>query len=116
MDTYTAQMETSTGNDLRTTKFQRNRKTVLLAGPKPLLILFLFVVALSVVFPYGVGVAVFVWGIALTGALIGAGFASYLLLKEFLGKTAIFGYAPTAAYLAGKKTSKPRNNETSGKQ
>ena len=104
MDTYTAQMEASIGNGLQ------SRKRGLLSGPAPIAALTLFVVALSIVFPYGIGVAVFAWVIALAGALAGAGFATYLLLKEALGKTMIFGYSPSAAYLAGKKTKKARKS------
>jgi hypothetical protein len=105
MTTYNAQMEAVLGSG---PQINRNRKKVLLSGHKPLFIISLFVLALSVVFPYGVGVAVFVWGVALTGAIIGTGFATYLLLKEFLGRTASFGYAPVAAYLAGKKTARKK--------
>jgi hypothetical protein len=94
MNTYTAQMEASIGN----------RKRGLLSGPMPIAALTLVVLALSIVFPYGIGVAVVAWVIALAGALAGAGFASYLLLKELVGKTGSFGYSPAAAYLAGKKT------------
>ena len=92
------------------------RKRGLLSGPIPLFTLFLFALALSVVFPYGLGVAVFAWGIALVGALFGVGFACYLLLKELLGRPATFGYAPTAAYLAGKKTKKARKIESSDEE
>jgi hypothetical protein len=105
MDTYAAQMESSIGNGLHS-----NRKRGLLSGPIPIVTLALFVLALSIAFPYGIGVAVFAWMIALAGALAGAGFATYLLLKEALGKTMIFGYSPSAAYLAGKKTKKPGNS------
>jgi hypothetical protein len=105
MDTYSAQMEASIGNGL-----QRNRKQGLLSGPIPMVALTLVVLALSVVFPYGIGVAVFAWVIALAGALVGAGFATYLLLKELISKTGTFGYSPAAAYLAGKKMKKARNS------
>ena len=101
MDTYTAQMETAIGNGI-----QKNRKQGFLSGPMPMAALTLVVLALSVVFPYGIGVAVFAWVIALAGALAGAGFATYLLLKELISKTGTFGYSPVAAYLAGKKTKK----------
>ncbi len=105
MNAYTAQMESATGN-----RMHSNRKRGLPSGPVPMAVLTIFVLALSIVFPYGIGVAVFAWVIALGGALLGAGFATYLLLKESLGKTAIFGYSPAAAYLAGKKTKKERKN------
>ena len=92
------------------------RKRGLLSGPIPIVTLFLFALALSVVFPYGLGLAIFAWGIALVGALFGVGFACYLLLKELLGRPATFGYAPTAAYLAGKKTKKTRKAEVSDEE
>ena len=99
MDTYTGQMEATVENGLQSMQIQGNGKRGLL----PIAALTLFVLALSIVFPYGIGVAVFAWVIALAGALVGAGYATYLLLKESLAKTMIFGYSPAAAYLAGKK-------------
>jgi hypothetical protein len=78
-----------------------------------LVILALFGVALSAVFPYGIGLAVVAWVIALLGALIGVGFATYTLLRELLGKTATFGYAPATAYMAGKKMKKKKTDESS---
>jgi len=92
------------------------RKRGLLSGPIPVFTLFLFALALSVVFPYGLGIAVLAWVIALVGAVLGVGYASYILLKELLGKTATFGYAPTAAYLAGKKTKKARKAGSSDEE
>ena len=89
------------------------RRKGLLSGQKPIVILIFFALALSVAFPYGLGIAVLVWVIALTGALIGVGYASYLVLKELFSKTGSFGYAPTAAYLAGKKMKKRRTAEPS---
>ncbi len=103
MVAYNQQMEAE-----RTTFAASGGKRGLLSGRKSLVILFLFGLALSVVFPYGLGIAVLAWAIALVGALLGVGYASFILLKELLGKTATFGYAPTAAYLAGKKTKKTR--------
>jgi hypothetical protein len=88
------------------------RKRGALSKRIPVVILILFGLALSAAFPYGLGLAVLVWAIALIGALFGVGFASYLLLKELLGKTATFGYAPTTAYMAGKKTKKSRKEES----
>ena len=85
---------------------QRSGKRGLMSKPVPLFVLALFGVALSAAFPYGLGLAVVVWVIALAGAIFGAGFATYSLLKELLGKTATFGYAPSAAYLVGKQTKK----------
>ncbi|MCK9419076.1 MAG: hypothetical protein M0R70_06835 [Nitrospirae bacterium] len=106
MDTYTAQMETPIGNGLHTMQLQKNRKQGLRSGPIPFATLTIFVLALSVVFPYGLGVAVIAWVIALAGALLGVGYATYVVLKESLGKTGTFGYSPAAAYLAGKRTKK----------
>jgi hypothetical protein len=82
------------------------KKRGLLSGRIPLFALFLFALALSVAFPYGIGLVVFVWVIALVGAIAGVGMASFILLKELFGKTSTFGYAPTTAYLAGKKMKK----------
>lgn len=82
------------------------KKRGLLSGRIPLFALFLFALVLSVAFPYGIGLVVFVWVIALVGAIAGVGIASFILLKELFGKTSTFGYAPTTAYLAGKKTKK----------
>ena len=85
------------------------QKKSLLSGQKPIVVLIFFALALSVVFPYGLGIAVLAWVIALTGALIGVGYASYLLLKELFSKSGSFSYAPTAAYLAGKNLKKKKN-------
>lgn len=94
-------------------KGERPQKSGLTAKRVSVFILILFGVALSAVFPYGIGLAVVAWVIALIGALIGVGFATYTLLKELLGKTATFGYAPTAAYMAGKKTKKKKAEDPS---
>ncbi|MCK9420644.1 MAG: hypothetical protein M0R70_14840 [Nitrospirae bacterium] len=88
-------------------------KKGLLSGQKPIIVLIFFALALSVVFPYGLGIAVLAWVIALTGALIGVGYASYLLLKELFSKSGSFSYAPTAAYMAGKNLKKKRNTTPS---
>jgi hypothetical protein len=111
MVTYNQQMEAEG------TRFAVDaRKRGSLSGPVPLFTLFLFALALSIVFPYGLGIAIFAWVIALAGALFGVGFASYLLLKELLGKTTSFGYAPTAAYLSGKKMKKTRTTGSSDEE
>ena len=89
------------------------RKKGLLSGQKSIVVLIFFALALSVVFPYGLGIAVLAWVIALTGALIGVGYASYLLLKELFSKSGSFSYAPTAAYLAGKNLKKKKNTNPS---
>ncbi len=74
--------------------------------------LILLALGLSVAFPYGIGLVVFVWGIALVGALVGAGLMCFNLVKELFGKTATFGYSPATAYMAGKKTKKRRKEES----
>jgi hypothetical protein len=89
------------------------KKRGLLSGRIPLVTLFLFALALSVAFPYGIGLVVFVWIIALVGAIAGVGIASFILLKELFGRTSTFGYAPTTAYLAGKKTKKKSKEASS---
>lgn len=83
-------------------------------GRTALFILFLFGLGLSVAFPFGIGFAVFIWIIALAGAVCGVGVISYKLLREMLGATATFGYAPNTAYMAGKKTKKRKAEEVSG--
>lgn len=89
----------------------RSGKRGLMSKPVPLFVLALFGVALSAAFPYGLGLAVVAWVIALAGAIFGAGFATYSLLKELLGKNATFGYAPSAAYMAGKQMKKKRTED-----
>lgn len=81
-------------------------------GRTALFILFLFGLALSVVFPYGIGFAVFLWIIALTGAVLGVCLVCYGLLKDILGRTATFGYTPNMSYMNGKKTKKRRDEKT----
>jgi hypothetical protein len=82
-------------------------------GKKSAVALIIFALSLSVIFPYGLGIAVLAGIIALTGALAGVGYASYLLLKELFSKSGSFSYAPTAAYLAGKNSKKKRNTTPS---
>jgi hypothetical protein len=89
------------------------RKKGFLSGQKPIVVLIFFALALSVAFPYGLGIAVLAWVIALAGALIGVGYASYLLLKELFSKSGSFSYTPTAAYLAGKNLKKKKNTTPS---
>ncbi len=86
-------------------------ETVLRPGPTALSILTLLALGLSVAFPYGVGLAVFVWGIALVGALLGAGLACFTLVKHIFGRIATFGYAPTTAYMTGKKMKRRMREE-----
>jgi len=99
------------GNEVQGERIQLQKRGSL-SKRIPVVILVLFGLALSVAFPYGIGLAVLVWAIALIGALFGVGFASYLLLKELLSKTTTFGYAPTTAYMAGKKAKKGRKEES----
>lgn len=99
------------GSTMQGTGMQASRKREQRVKQLPLFVLVLFSVAIAAAFPYGVGLAVVVWVIALAGALFGAGFATYTLLKELLGKSATFGYAPTAAYLSGKNAKKKREEE-----
>ncbi|MBI4685448.1 MAG: hypothetical protein HY755_09645 [Nitrospirae bacterium] len=104
----------TSGNEPQEERMQLFRNKVLrLSGLTALSILFLFGLVLSIIFPYGIGVAVFVWIIALLGALCGAGLACFNLVKDMLGKTATFGYAPTTAYMTGKKMKKRRREESS---
>jgi hypothetical protein len=116
MVTYNQQIEATSVNELQGESAHQSGKKGLLSKRVPLVTLFLFALALSVVFPYGLGIAVLAWVIALVGAVLGVGYASYILLKELLGKTATFGYAPTAAYLAGKKTKKTRKAVSSDEE
>jgi len=117
MLTNSQQMATDAATLPESPKVQKEgmqpQKKGLLSGQKPIVVLIFFALALSVVFPYGLGIAVLAWVIALTGALIGVGYASYLLLKELFSKSSSFGYAPTAAYLAGKKMKKKRAPDSS---
>lgn len=91
-----------------------NRKETYFKFPESyfLIPVLLLGLALSAAFPYGVGLVVFFCLIALSGALYAAGSASFRLLKEMLGKTATFGYAPTTSYMAGKKMKKERKEES----
>jgi hypothetical protein len=82
------------------------KKQGLLSGKTAITMLAVFGLLLSVAFPFGLGIVAVIWVIALIGALTGAGIAFFMLIKELLGKTPAFGYAPTTAYLAGKKMKK----------
>jgi hypothetical protein len=75
--------------------------------------LFMLGLGLSMAFPYGVGFVAFIVLMAMSGALYAAGFASIKIFKEMFGKTAVFGYAPTTAYMAGKKTKKSAKDAAS---
>ena len=108
MLTNSQQMATDAATLSENHKLQPEKKGLRL-GKTPIAVLIFFALALSVIFPYGLGIAVLAWVIALTGALIGVGYASYLLLKELFSKTGSFSYAPTAAYLAGKNLKRKKS-------
>jgi len=90
-----------------------SRKKGLLSGRTAISMLIVFGLLLAIAFPFGLGIVVFIWIIALIGALAGVGFAFFTLMKELLGKTPAFGYAPTTAYLAGKKMKKKAKEDSS---
>ena len=87
-----------------------------LSGKTAIFALCLTGVALSMAFPFGLGLVVLSWVIALTGTVFAVGFACYRLLKDLLGGTATFGYAPTTSYMAGKKIRKRRKEESSDEE
>jgi hypothetical protein len=119
MVTYSQQMEASgaafAGSNETRGGMRPAGKKSLVSKRVPLMILGLFGVALSAAFPYGLGLAVVVWGIALIGALFGVGFATFALLKDMSGKTATFGYSPATAYMTGKKTKKKNEKPSNEK-
>src|SRR5271157_123275 len=82
------------------------KKNGLMSGRTALIILGIFGFALSVAFPYGMGLVVFAWAVALIGALCVAGIACFSLIRDLFGRTATFGYTPTTAYMPGKKMKK----------
>ena len=100
-------------NEVQGRGTQPAAKKGFLSGRSGLWVITLFALALSVAFPFGLGVALFIWGIALIGAFVGAGFALVTLLQEVFGKTPAFGYTPMTAYLAGKKMKKKKREEPS---
>lgn len=83
-----------------------------LTGQAGLFMLFLLGLGLSVAFPFGMGVVAFFWIIALAGSISAVSLVCYRLLKDLLGATATFGYTPTTAYMAGKKTKKTKEEES----
>lgn len=95
-----------------------NRKETYFKLPESYLLipLILLGLAMSMALPYGLGLAVFFCLLAITGALYAAGSASFKLLKEMLGRTATFGYAPTTSYMAGKKIKKTMKEESSDEE
>ena|SRR3990172_9551659 len=104
MLTHTQQMETQ-GTPYEA-QGEPTPKRGLLSGRTAISLLILFGFILSVAFPFGIGVVLFIGILAVVGALTGAGIAFVTLFKELLGKTPAFGYAPTTAYMAGKKMKK----------
>ncbi len=91
-------------------------KKGLMSGRTALIVLGIFAFVLSVAFPYGMGLFVFGWAIALIGALCAVAIACYSLLKDLFGRTATFGYAPTAAYMSGTKAKKRNKKESSDEE
>jgi hypothetical protein len=79
------------------------RQNGLLSGRTAITLLILFGLALSIAFPYGLGLVVFVAVIVLAGALYAAGYACYSLVKDMFSKGVSFGYAPASAYMTGKR-------------
>ena len=95
---------------------QPSRKKGLLSGRTAISMLILFGLLLAIAFPFGLGIVVIIWAIALIGAVAGAGIAFFMLLKELLGKTPAFGYTPTTAYMTGKKMKKKAKEGSSDEQ
>lgn len=85
------------------TRGEGTRKNGLLSGRSAVVMLVLFGLALSIAFPYGLGLVVFAAIIVLTGAVYAAGYACYSLVKDMLSKGVSFGYTPASAYMTGKK-------------
>lgn len=88
------------------TRGEGTRRSGLLSGRTAIAMLILFGLALSIAFPYGLGVVVFVAVIVLTGALYAAGYACYKLVKDMISKGVSFGYVPASAYMTGKRIKK----------
>ena len=109
MITHNQQMETEGtvfGSSVNEVQGAGTRKSGLLSGRTAITMLILFGLALSIAFPYGLGLVVFVAVIVLTGALYAVGFACYALVKDMFSKGATFGYVPASAYMTGKKIRK----------
>jgi len=60
-------------------------------------------VILSAALPFGTGLLVLALLIAVAGALVGITLGGMRAIADSMGGIATFGWAPTAAYLAGKK-------------
>jgi hypothetical protein len=63
---------------------------------------------LSMALPYGAGFLLFFVLLAVGGACYVAGSSCVRIMKEMLGRNAVFGYAPTTAYMTGAKTKKKK--------
>jgi hypothetical protein len=98
------------------TRGEGTRKNGLLSGRTAITLLILFGLALSIAFPYGLGLVVFVALIVLTGALYAAGYACYSLVKDMFSKGVSFGYKPASAYLTGKKIKTRTKAGTAGEE
>ena len=98
------------------TRGEGTRNNGLLSGRSAVVMLILFGLALSIAFPYGLGLVVFVAIIVLIGALYAAGYAGYSLVKDMFSKGVHFGYAPAAAYMTGKKIKKRTKEETAAEE
>jgi hypothetical protein len=92
-----------TNTEQMVTGGEGTRKNGLLSGRTAVGMLIFFGLALSMAFPYGLGLVVFVWAIVLTGALCAAGYACYSLVKDMFSKGMSFGYTPASAHMTGKK-------------
>ena len=101
----------TSGDVLQEATNQPARKKGLMSGRTAFIVLGIFAFVLSLAFPYGMGLVVFGWAIALIGALCAVGIACFSLLKDLFGRTATFGYAPTTAYMSGTKTKKRKKSE-----
>jgi hypothetical protein len=66
--------------------------------------------------PYGAGFLLFFVVLAVGGACYVAGSACVRITKEMLGRTAVFGYSPTTAYMTGAKTKKWKKAEGSSEE
>jgi small neutral amino acid transporter SnatA (MarC family) len=75
----------------------------------------LAVIAISMAFPFGLGLLAIVWAIAMAGAVIGTGIICFKIAKELIGGTASFNYSPNMAYLTGKKGGKEKGQEKTDK-
>jgi len=71
--------------------------------------------AMSAALPFGIGVLMMVFALAAVGAIGAVVVFTMRLTSEVFGRNATFGWAPSAAYLAGKKTQKGKKDEEAKK-